>query len=164
MSKARRKPAPNRSIEPRRGQGRGWINLATAAVLLLTVIGIAVVMGRQNAPSTPPVERTGSRSPALLDALPEIAVEADETEQARSIDTLPGLLAQDEPTLAGMDLARMNLLCAKGLPGAEGMDIEKELAVLDRWAAIVKSETDRDIHKFYAHPENFENSEGYYRI
>lgn len=164
MSKARPKYTTPPSSEPHKGKGRGWINLATAVVLLIKVIVIAVVVGQQNTPAPPPASSVGLPSSTPPYELPEIAVKADETEEARSIDTLPELLAQDEATLPGMDLARMNLLCAQGLPGAEGMDIEAELAVLDRWAASVKFETERAMPKFYANPELYEHSEGYFRI
>ncbi len=58
----------------------------------------------------------------------------------------------------------MNLLCAQGLPGAEDMNIEKELAVLDQWAAAIKAETDRYMNKSHQSPEDYENSEGYFKI
>jgi hypothetical protein len=65
---------------------------------------------------------------------------------------------------SGSDMARMNLLAARGLPGAEDLNLAKSLAELDRWAAHVKRETDRHLYKFNADPTNFENSEGYFRI
>ncbi|MBN2448658.1 MAG: hypothetical protein JXO22_18170 [Phycisphaerae bacterium] len=49
--------------------------------------------------------------------------------------------------LANVDLAMMSLLCAKGLPGAEDLDIPAALAKLDEWAAKVKSETERHLYR-----------------
>jgi len=66
--------------------------------------------------------------------------------------------------LTSLDIARMNLLCAEGLPGAEGLDVDGCLEALDRWAAHAKSETERHLYKFHANPAEFENSEGYFRM
>lgn len=49
--------------------------------------------------------------------------------------------------LAKVDVALMNLLCAKGLPGAESLNIPDVLAKLDEWAAKVKFETDRHLYR-----------------
>jgi hypothetical protein len=62
------------------------------------------------------------------------------------------------------DIAEINLLTAKGLPGAENLDVERSLKTLDLWAAWVKHETDRHLHKFRKTPEEFNNSEAYFRI
>src|SRR5579884_2671460 len=62
------------------------------------------------------------------------------------------------------DIALMNLLCAQGLPGAEKINIPEMLATLDQWAAHVKAETDRNMHRFYNNPKNFNSSEAYFRM
>lgn len=129
--------------------------MVLALCALLTVI---VMMSTENQTSNQLVT-----SPVALTP-PTAGIEAAETKEAKAIGELHELLTLDPEKLGDIDIARMNLLCAQGLPGAEGMDIKQELAVLDKWAAMVKFETDRDIHKFYADPGNFENSEGYYRI
>ncbi len=49
--------------------------------------------------------------------------------------------------LADVDVALMNLLCAKGLPGAENLDIPSVLETLDEWAAKVKFETERHLYR-----------------
>ena len=58
----------------------------------------------------------------------------------------------------------MNLLCADGLPGSHDAHIDACLNNLDMWADRVKSETDRNIHKYTDHPADFDNSEGYFRM
>jgi hypothetical protein len=78
--------------------------------------------------------------------------------------TLAGLLALSASQLASLDIARMNLLCAEGLFGAETLDVDGCLAALDSWAAHVQSETERYLYKFRANPAEFENSEGYFRM
>lgn len=97
-------------------------------------------------------------------SMPAIVVAPNDFEKTVEINDLQELLALDPETLVSVDIARMNLLCAQGLPGSEGMDIEKELAVLDQWAAAIKSETDRNLHNFYENPASYENSLGYFKI
>ncbi len=71
------------------------------------------------------------------------------------------LLAMTPEQLAQVDPALMNLLCAKGLPGTENLDIPAALAQLDAWAAKVRFETDRHLYRaadpryaeHYAHSE-----------
>jgi hypothetical protein len=77
--------------------------------------------------------------------------------------TLKELLALPPADLEKVDLARMNLLCAEGLPGAENLKIDDTLATLDSWAQHVKSETDRNFHHFRETPTDFNNSVSYYR-
>jgi len=71
------------------------------------------------------------------------------------------LLAMRPEQLAKVDVALMNLLCVKGLPGAEKLDIPAALAKFDEWAAKVKFETERHLYRVtdpkyaehYAHSE-----------
>jgi hypothetical protein len=79
-------------------------------------------------------------------------------------NTLAELLALPPEQLEKVDIARIDLLCAEGLPGAENLDIEKCLQTLDEWARYVKLETDRNYHRFVEHPEKFKNSPGRYRM
>ncbi|MDD4441972.1 MAG: hypothetical protein PHX41_08765 [Kiritimatiellae bacterium] len=67
-------------------------------------------------------------------------------------------------TAPNYDIAEINLLTAKGLPGAENLDVEKSLKTLDHWAAWVRRETDRNFHKFKDAPADYNNSESYFRI
>jgi hypothetical protein len=64
-----------------------------------------------------------------------------------TLDSHFDLLAMSPDELAKVDLALMNLLCAKGMPGAEDLDIPAALAKLDEWAAKVKSETERHLYR-----------------
>jgi len=66
--------------------------------------------------------------------------------------TLAELLAVPVADLGKVDLARMNLLCAEGLPGCEDMDIPRCLATLDRWTAKVKENIDRHYDEFIHDP------------
>ena len=66
--------------------------------------------------------------------------------------------------LEGCDIATMNLLCAEGLPNAEGLNLKTSLALLDGWVVRVKSETQRHFYRFQKNPAEFEHSEGYFRM
>ena len=83
----------------------------------------------------------------------------------RKAKSLKELLAMSPAQLAEVDIAEMNLFCATGLPGAERLDIDHCLAVLDQWAARVKFETER--HLYRAHDpkwaKHYRNSEAYLR-
>lgn len=57
------------------------------------------------------------------------------------------LLKMPPAELADADFALMNLLCAKDLPGTEGMDIPAMLRQLDEWAAKVAFETERHLYR-----------------
>jgi hypothetical protein len=63
--------------------------------------------------------------------------------------------------LANVDVALMNLLCARGLPGAENLDIPTILKQLDEWAAKVKFETERHLYRVTdpRHAEHYAHSE-----
>jgi hypothetical protein len=83
---------------------------------------------------------------------------------SRSPATLQQLLDSNTGQLARCDIAVVDLLCAEGLPGADGLDCNQCLATLDWWAAHIKTETERHLYRFKAHPAEFENSEGYFRM
>ncbi|MFZ0827176.1 MAG: transglutaminase family protein [Verrucomicrobiia bacterium] len=58
----------------------------------------------------------------------------------------------------------MNLLCAEGLRGAENLNLPENLDTLDLWARHVDVETFRNLHRFWEHPETYNNSLAYYRM
>jgi hypothetical protein len=78
--------------------------------------------------------------------------------------TLAELLALPPDRLEEVDIARIDLLCAEGLPGAEDLDVEKCIETLDGWARYVKTETDKNYHRFLEHPEKFKNSLGRFQM
>lgn len=78
--------------------------------------------------------------------------------------TLGRLLEMSPAELEDIDIAEMNLLCAKGLPGAENVDVQKSLKIIDYWTNRVDLETRRNRHRFKEHPEQYENSEIYYSM
>ena len=72
--------------------------------------------------------------------------------------TLEELLALPDESLARVDIARMNLLCATGLPHAENIDVEKYLSTLDDWAKVIKTAEEKYTPAFYRNPAKYENS------
>lgn len=79
-------------------------------------------------------------------------------------DSLDELLMMSPEELSEVDIAVMNLLCAQGLPGAEGLEVPKILGLLDIWAGYVKYETERNLYKFKNNPAEYNNSEADYRM
>jgi len=71
------------------------------------------------------------------------------------------LLAMPPAELNKIDIAIMNLVCAKGLPGAENLDIPLLLAKLDEWAKKVRYETERLLYRVNdpRYAEHYKHSE-----
>lgn len=69
-----------------------------------------------------------------------------------------------EAGLAALDIAALNLACARNLPGSEGLEAGRCLALLDRWAAHVGRETDRSAGQFARDPAAFEGSWSFFRV
>jgi hypothetical protein len=87
---------------------------------------------------------------------------------ALSIDlenpTLEQLLQLSQEQLAKVDIAVINLRCAEGLPGSEGLDIPAVRQRLDDYAKHIDQETVRHLYRFRKNPAEFENSEAYFRM
>jgi hypothetical protein len=81
-----------------------------------------------------------------------------------AVTSLAELLLLQPEAIGQLDIARMNLLCAEGLPGAERLDIAASLAVVEQMAARVQVETARHRYRFQQQPGEFENSEGFFRM
>ena len=60
--------------------------------------------------------------------------------------------------LGQIDIALMNLLCAEGLPGAENLDVTECIAVLDRWAEVVKQSEQKYGVRFFQNRQKYDNS------
>lgn len=78
--------------------------------------------------------------------------------------SLGRVLVMSGAELARCDIARLNLLCAEGLPGAESVSPEPLLALLDSWAARIRTETERHLYRYRANPAEYENSESFFRL
>lgn len=74
------------------------------------------------------------------------------------------IFAMSVPELGQVDIARLNLLCTEGLSGAQGLDVNRDLAVLDGMVSRVRSETERHLYRYQKNPAEHENSEGFFRM
>lgn len=81
-----------------------------------------------------------------------LAKHAYRTDGPRKLDELLELNADD---LEDLDIALINLICAAGLPGGDGIDIDGTLATLDAWAAHVEQETEWHLYKFHQNPDEW---------
>jgi hypothetical protein len=70
----------------------------------------------------------------------------------------PSLVADE--FLASLDIAAVNLACAKGLPGAEALDVPACLTKIDEWSEKVRVATSRNFDKFKDEPRLFDGSLG----
>lgn len=72
--------------------------------------------------------------------------------------SLKELLALSDKDLGRVDVARINLLCAEGLPGSEKQDIGQSLATIDAWAETAKKAERKYLPNYYKAPSTYENS------
>ncbi len=68
------------------------------------------------------------------------------------------LINLPESELREIDIAKMNLLCAKGLPNTEDLDINSAMKIFDKWATIVNSKINHYMPNFFKNPNRYENS------
>ncbi len=78
--------------------------------------------------------------------------------------TYHDLLKMSPEELAQVDVARMNLLFAKNLPGSEDLDIEAALKTVNELAHYIQKRTEELRPKFEANPEKFRNSEAFFKM
>jgi len=102
---------------------------------------------------------------ALLGLLFRGGTGARKAQRPEEAQSLAALLSKSPEELQGVDIAQMNLLCAEGLPGAEGLNLDRCLATLDAWAARVRRETARHLYRLSdpQYAEHYRNSEAYFR-
>lgn len=96
--------------------------------------------------------------------MPFAVVSKTEISAFKTPHNLTELLDLSPAELEHCDIARMNLLCAEGLPGAENLNVEESLAMLDRWAESVDSEAKRNYHHYREDPAYYYNSENFYKM
>lgn len=74
--------------------------------------------------------------------------------------TLHEVLAMSDAQLAALDIAAMNLACAEGLPGYEGVDPLRDAKLLDTWAERIAHEIRRHSYRFANNPGDYNHSWG----
>ena len=122
---------------------RGTVTIA--AILVCTILALALHRGERAA--APPTQTDPAHHAS-----------------ARTPHTLSELLALKPVELEGADIARLNLLCAAGLPGAENLRVAECLATLDQWAEHARNQIERNRHHFREDPAYFYHSEAFYQM
>ena len=137
-----------------------------ALAFIAALVAVVVLVSLRSKPAIPaPVAATAATQTPPAPSVPSApAPAAVPPVTSPSYSTLAGLVAMPPEELAKVDVAVVNLLCAEGLPGAEGLEIDHALATLDGWAARVRSETARNLHLFSDDPARFHGNEGEYRF
>ena len=79
------------------------------------------------------------------------------------LPTLGEVLSLPLNEIPRFSLGFLNLLCATMLPDTINLDLIACLKQLDLWAQHVRSETERNFHRFRKDPGDYKHSEGYYR-
>ena len=72
--------------------------------------------------------------------------------------SLEQFLSPQPPQVADLDIALENLLCAEGLSGAADLNVQECLTTLDQWAAHLKTETERNLHRYREGPAAYTHS------
>jgi hypothetical protein len=81
-----------------------------------------------------------------------------------TVPTPAQLLAVAPAGFARYDVAQVNLACAAGLPGSEGIDLLACLATLTVWAEGVDRYTRDAIWEYRRQPERYQHHEGFFRF
>jgi hypothetical protein len=80
------------------------------------------------------------------------------------VATLDDFFALEPSRGLAVEIARRNLLMAKGLPHAENLDVDQYVARLDAWAERVRYQTERRERDFHRDPSAFNGSEPTWRM
>lgn len=73
-------------------------------------------------------------------------------------------VSNESPSNQVLDIAESNLIYSDGLPGTEGLDSKRCLAVLDAWARHVAGETAKRYYHFTQSPDYYEHSEAKFKM
>jgi len=106
-------------------------------------------------------QKLAAQLPQEVPVPPKLNIIPQEHPAEDTLD-LGHLLALNRNQLEGIDIAVLNLACAKGLPGGD-VDIPATRQLLDIWAEHVRLETIRNYHLFTDHPERYSNSESFFK-
>lgn len=94
----------------------------------------------------------------ILIAVGGIALAYQQTRKPKIPKTFEELIQLSEDEIENFDIARMNLLCAKGLPGSEDLEIETCIQKLDQWAEHIKYREQQSLPAFFKYREKYQNS------
>ncbi len=97
-------------------------------------------------------------SVVMLIAVGGIAFAYQQSREPKIPQTFEELIQLSDEEIENFDIGRMNLLCAKGLPGSEDLDIESCIQKLDQWAQHVKMKEQQSLPAFFKYREKYQNS------
>lgn len=78
--------------------------------------------------------------------------------------TIERLIRMSDEERDQIDIAEMNLVCAKGLPGTHDLDIPACLRKIDEWAGFIRDITKRNEPIFASNRKHYDNSWATFRI
>lgn len=154
MSKKQRlnKPArvcPSEVKIADRALSTSWVTMFSLGVATTSVLALAIAAVSQVC-STPERRLARNNRSQIV-----------ETQTLLSLEQICNLPDVD---LNNFDLAELNLICLEGLPGCENVDQGRCSKVLHQYADSVRAQTESNLHRFYADPSSYRNSEAYFRM
>ena len=165
--KLRRKQRQQEKLSDKPIQTKSTFGKLNKALLLVPalIIVVLVVFFMNNGTSNSSVKKEIKASRDINSRpLPQV-IDENKSAFAKPADiALETTLLITEKPNDPLNLARINLMCAKGLPNSKDIDIDKCLDILKKMAARVKSETARYLYKYKAAPKDYYNSEAYFRM
>jgi tetratricopeptide (TPR) repeat protein len=144
-NRARSRSSANQQLRSRNARVR--LFRLTATVLLLAIGVFILLHFLPKRDKTRPVSSSSSTK-----------------ESSKEFHTLDELLKLTPAQREHVDIGLMNLYCAQGLRGSENLDIPSALKTLDLYAAHVDRETERHMYRFRKNPQEYNNSEAYFRM
>lgn len=90
--------------------------------------------------------------------------EAGATSPPLPVTSLSSLLALPLDRLNSLDIGLVNLLCAEGLPGANGLNIRACLATLDKWTDAVRRYTRDNAGYYQRDPAAYYHHKGFSKL
>ena len=176
-----RKKTPSFAVSPKASFAVRWRTRIFVGLLIfsLCAIGATALIHRHHSQQTEPTANIAVAT-ASTQAL-HIGSEQPPSQQPLSVVnrtrtihdaplpphgqfTLETMLERSPDGINGIDIAEMNLLCAKGLPGTEQLNIPALLARLDQWAAVAQKSIAQNQHRFVENPGEYKNSENFFRM
>jgi len=76
--------------------------------------------------------------------------------------SLSALLSLNPADIERCDIARMNLLCAENLPGAEQLDVDDCLSTLDAWTNVVEGYVKKCRQDYQRNPDQYDRHRGFF--
>ena len=139
--------------EPRtvRGLPAKLIWVIVGGVLVASVVSFTALRQSRTTPAS---------NPPVASAAAAVSTPA----KAKTPATLGELLALPPEEVEKLDLALLGLLTAEGLRGSENLNVQECLNTLDAWTRHVDREIKRNYHRFLEHPEEYNHSEGEFRM